>query len=57
MTEKKKKNKQVNKEQQGNEIPKPKEDVRIEKNNPKFNSVLSHLVKKPNPKKDNESPE
>lgn len=48
----KKKNKQANKEQQGNEIPKPKEDVRIDKDKPKFNSVLLGIVKKSNPKKD-----
>lgn len=52
-----KKNKQANKTQHQDDIPKPKEDIRIEKDKPKFNSVLSHLVKKPNPKKDNESPE
>lgn len=27
------------------DIPKPKEDVRIEKDKPKFNSVLSAIVK------------
>lgn len=35
------------------DIPKPKEDVRIEKDKPKFNSVLSQLVNKP--KKNDES--
>ena len=35
------------------DIPKPKEDVRIEKDKPKFNSVLSAIVMKPI-KKDNE---
>lgn len=28
------------------EIPRPKEDVKIEKGDPKFNSVLSAFVKK-----------
>ena len=32
-------------------IPKPKEDVRIEADKPKFNAVLSAFVK-PKPKKD-----
>lgn len=35
------------------DIPKPKEDVRIEKDKPKFNSVLSAIVKPK--KKDDES--
>lgn len=35
------------------DIPKPKEDVRIEKGKPKFNSVLSAIVKPK--KKDDES--
>ncbi len=34
-------------------IPKPKEDVRIEQDKPKFNSVLSAIVKPK--KKDDES--
>lgn len=54
MMEKKKKNKQANKENQ-DEIPKPKDDIRIEKDSPKFNSVLLGIInKKPNEKKDNE---
>jgi len=38
-----KKKKEVN-------IPRPKEDVRIEPDKPKFNSLLSALVNKPKPK-------
>lgn len=35
------------------DIPKPKEDLRIESGKPKFNAVLSAIVKKkPTPKKD-----
>ena len=38
------------------DIPQPKEDLRIEDGKPKFNSVLSAIVKKkPTPKKDDES--
>jgi hypothetical protein len=33
------------------DIPKPKEDIRIEKDKPKFNSALSQIVK---PKKKDE---
>ncbi len=32
------------------DIPKPKEDVRIESGKPKFNSVLSQIVNKPKKK-------
>lgn len=34
------------------DIPKPKEDVRIEDGKPKFNSVLSSIVNKPKKKND-----
>ncbi|WP_291090368.1 hypothetical protein [Flavobacterium sp. BFFFF1] len=34
------------------DIPKPKEDVRIEDGKPKFNAVLSAILKKPIKKED-----
>lgn len=43
----------TNKKPKKGDIPKPKEDVRIEKDKPKFNSVLSAIVKPK--KKDDES--
>jgi hypothetical protein len=36
------------------EIPRPKEDIKIDKKEPKFNAALSALVNKPK-KKDDES--
>ncbi|MFV8343595.1 hypothetical protein [Flavobacterium sp. XS2P39] len=42
-----------NKPRKKGDIPKPKEDVRIEKDKPKFSSVLSAIVKPK--KKDDES--
>lgn len=42
------------KDKKRGDIPKPKEDVRIEQDKPKFNSILSAIVKKPT-KKDDES--
>ena len=41
-----------NKKKKRGGIPKPKDDLRIEKDKPKFNSVLSDIVNKPIPKKD-----
>lgn len=38
--------KQVKKQEQKDDIPRPKEDIRIEKENPKFNSVLLGIIKK-----------
>ena len=40
----------MKKDKKRGDIPKPKEDVRIEKDEPKFNSVLSSIVNKPKPK-------
>ena len=42
----------MDKKKKRGEIPKPKEDIRIEKDKPKFNSVLSNIVNKPVTKKD-----
>lgn len=39
-----------NKKPKRGDIPKPKKDIRIEKEKPKFNSVLSNIVNKPNKK-------
>lgn len=40
----------MKKDKKRGDIPKPKEDVRIEEGKPKFNSVLSKLVNKPKDK-------
>lgn len=40
----------------GGDIPRPKEDVRIEKDKPKFNSALSNLMNKPTQSTNKEQP-
>lgn len=40
----------ANKKRKEAEIPRPKEDIKIEKGEPKFNEALSAFVKKPEEK-------
>jgi hypothetical protein len=44
----------MDKKKKTEHIPRPKEDLKIEKDAPKFNSVLSAIVKKPTKPKSND---